>query len=97
MVGLLLYDYDHNIPGWSLSRFMIDYKFQNKVYGKKSVIEFLDYFKNKVGANKIYISVSIDNYLALNMYKSLGFTKVKEINYSYNGIQFKEIQMVKIL
>src|SRR5690554_8068794 len=36
MIGFILCDYDHEINGWSMSRFMIDKKYQNKGYGIKS-------------------------------------------------------------
>ena len=30
MVGFILYDYDDQIPGWSMSRFMIGKQYQGK-------------------------------------------------------------------
>ena len=30
MVGFILYDFDDELNGWSMSRFMIDKKYQNK-------------------------------------------------------------------
>lgn len=54
MIGFILYDYDENIPGWSMSRFMIDKKYQGRGYGKKATKEFLDYFKENHDADKIY-------------------------------------------
>ena len=97
MVGFLLYDYDETYPGWSLSRFMIGKQYQGKGYGKKAVIEFLDYFKERYSANKLYISVSVDNKVARKMYLDIGFKEIKEIEYIFLNRQFKEIQMVKKL
>ena len=37
MVGFILYDYDLSISGWSMSRFMIDYKYQNQGIGEKAL------------------------------------------------------------
>lgn len=34
MIGFALFDYDTEIPGWSLSRYMIDEKYQAKGYGE---------------------------------------------------------------
>ena len=97
MVGFVLYDYDDTYPGWSMSRFMIGRQFQGKGYGKRAVREFLDYFKKKHGADKIYISVSLDNAAARKMYSDIGFREIKETEYSYSGHLYREMQMVKHL
>ena len=97
MVGFVLYDYDETFPGWSMSRFMIGKQFQGKGYGKQAVLEFLDYFKKKHNADKLYISVSVENVVARKMYSSIGFTEIKEVEYMFLGKCFKEIQMVKEL
>lgn len=97
MVGFLLYDHDDTIPGWSLSRFMIGKQYQGKGYGKKGVRAFLDHFQKKHDADKIYISVSLDNKVARKMYEDIGFREIREIEYTYDGILFREMQMVKEL
>lgn len=97
MVGFLLYDWDESFPGWSLSRFMIDSKYQGQGYGKQAVLEFLKYFKSKHNANKINISVSLDNIIARKMYKDIGFQEIKEVEYTLFDKTFKEVQMVKQL
>ena len=53
MVGFILYDYDEDIPGWSLSRFMIGKQYQGKGCGKRAVLEFLDFFRKNYDADKI--------------------------------------------
>ncbi len=97
MIGFVLYDYDETIPGWSMSRFMIGKQFQGKGYGKQAAIAFLEYFKTKHIADKIYISVSLENTVAHKMYSSIGFTEVKEVKYTFRDKQYNEIQMVKEL
>lgn len=97
MIGFVLYDYDETYPGWSMSRFMIDRKYQGKGYGKKAVLEFLEYFRQKYRADRIYISVSLENTAARKMYTDIGFQEIKEITYMYSGIQFREMQMIKKL
>lgn len=93
MIGFVLFDYDTSIPGWSMSRFMIGEQYQNRGYGKKAVIEFIKYFKETIKADKLYISVELDNKVAYNMYKSLGFKEIQKISYSFNNMTFHEIQM----
>lgn len=97
MIGFILYDYDETFPGWSMSRFMIDKKHQGKGYGKQSVLEFLEYFKEKHNAREIYISVSLDNKVARKMYLDIGFKEIKKVEYTFGDILFKEMQMMKKL
>lgn len=97
MVGFVLYDYDETFPGWSMSRFMIGKQYQGKGYGKKAVLDFLDYFKRKHNADKLYISVSLENRAARNMYSDLGFIEMKEVEYIFLDRHFREVQMVKEL
>ena len=91
MVGFVLYDYDDTFPGWSMSRFMIGKQFQGKGYGKQAVLEFLDYFKKKHNADTLYISVSLENTVARKMYASIGFEEIKEIEYTFLNMRFREM------
>ena len=93
MVGFILYDFDESLPGWSMSRFMIGTQYQGKGYGKRAVLEFLDYFKKNHNADKLYISVSLKNTIARKMYSDIGFKEIKEIEYTFLGMHFKEMQM----
>ena len=97
MVGFVLYDYDDSIPGWSMSRFMIGRQFQGKGYGKQAVKAFFAHMKQNHGAEKLYISVSLDNAVARKMYAGLGFEEVQEVEYTFLGMHFREMQMVKRL
>ena len=97
MVGFILYDFYDTIPGWSMSRFMIGKQYKGKGYGKQAVVAFLDYFKKKHNAEKLYISVSLDNAVARGMYADIGFEEIKEVAYLFSGRQFREMQMVKTL
>jgi len=94
MVGFILYDFDESLPGWSMSRFMIGRQYQGKGYGKKAVLEFLEYFKKNHNADKLYISVSLKNTIARKMYSDIGFKEIKEIEYTFLGMHFEEMQMV---
>ena len=93
MVGFVLYDFDDTIPGWSMSRFMIGRQFQGKGYGKQAVLDFLSYFKSRHSADKLYISVSLDNTVARRMYASIGFTEIREVEYTFLDKRFREMQM----
>lgn len=80
-----------------MSRFMIGKQYQGKGYGKEAVLEFLDYFKSIYNADKIYISVSLENTIARRMYTDIGFKETKEVEYTLLNKHFKEVQMVKDL
>ena len=97
MIGFIMYDYDETFPGWSMSRFMIGKQYQGKGYGKKAVLEFFDYFEIKHKSDKIYISVSLENTVARKMYSYIGFKEIKEIEYTFLDMHFKEMQMIKEL
>ena len=97
MVGFLLYDYDVSIPGWSLSRFMIGEEFQGKGIGKRALQGFLEYCKTELKLDTVYLSVSVENKAAYGLFRSIGFEDVQPIQYFFNGIEFREIQMVKRL
>lgn len=97
MVGFLMYDYDDTFPGWSMSRFMIGKQYQGNGYGKRAVLEFLAYFKRMHNADKIYISVSLENTVARKMYSDIGFKEIKEIEYTFLDKDFREMQMAKDL
>ncbi len=97
MVGFILYDFDDEISGWSMSRFMIGKQYQGKGYGKIAVSKFLDYIKEKHDVTHLYISVSLENRTARNMYASMGFKEVKEVFYTYMNMEFREMQMVRVI
>lgn len=97
MVGFVLYDYDDSFPGWSMSRFMIGKQFQGKGYGKQAAAAFCEYMRKNHQAEKLYLSVSLDNQIARSMYRELGFEEMEEIAYTFLGMQFREMQMVKKL
>ena len=97
MVGFVLYDFDETFPGWSMSRFMIGKQFQGKGYGKRAAREFLKYFKSRHDADRIFISVSVENTAARRMYSNIGFREIKEVEYDFLDMHFREVQMVKML
>lgn len=97
MVGFVLYDYDPDIPGWSMSRFMIGKQFQGRGYGKQAVLAFLSYFKAREDAHQLYVSVSLSNTAARKLFSFLGFTEVKAVEYTAFGRRFQEMRMVKEL
>lgn len=93
LVGFVLYDYDSEIPGWSMSRFMIGEQYQGQGLGKIAVIEFLKYLKEQMRIKEIYISVERENIVAYEMYRKIGFVDVKPVQYEFDGTTYYEMQM----
>lgn len=93
LVGFVLYDYDSNIPGWSMSRFMIAKQYQKMGIGYSATLEFLKYIKNHLKIDELYISVSQENRVAYKLYKKIGFEDIKKVQYRFNNKDFYEIQM----
>ncbi len=94
MVGFILYDFDDEINGWSMSRFMIDEKFQNQGIGKVALNKFIKFFIEKYGHIKLYTSAEVDNTIAVNLYESMGFEKKEVFEYEVDGVTYKEFRMV---
>lgn len=94
MVGFILYDFDDELNGWSMSRFMIDEKCQNQGIGKVAVQKFLEFFVDKYGHQKIYTSAEVDNIIAINLYEKSGFEKREVFEYESSGVKYRELRMV---
>lgn len=98
MIGFILYDFDEEIMGWSMSRFMIGESYQNCGFGKEALKQFLIFFKeNYPHILKIYTSAEIDNTKAIELYKKAGFIEGNVFEYKVGGINYREIRMVKSL
>lgn len=94
MVGFILYDFDDEVNGWSMSRFMIDEKFQNQGIGKVTLNKFIEFFIEKYGHTQLYTSAEIDNTIAIKLYESIGFEKKEVFEYEVDGVTYKEFRMV---
>ena len=94
MVGFILYDFDYDINGWSMSRFMIDESYQNQGIGKVALMKFLELFVNKHGHLKLYTSAEVDNKVAIAMYEKAGFEKKEVFEYEFEGEKYTERKMI---
>ena len=65
--------------------------------GNKRCWILLIILKTQNNADRLYISVSLENTVARKMYASIGFKEIKEIEYTFLDMQMKEMQMVKEL
>ena len=84
MVGFVLFDYDTEIPGWCMSRFMIGAQYQGQGLGREAILRFLDYVKEQMSLRELYIHVELENTVAFELYQKLGFRFVKQIQYEFD-------------
>ena len=93
MVGFVLFDYDPELPGWCMSRFMIGAQYQGRGLGKEAVLRFLDFMREHMGVRELYLHVELENTAAHEMYQKLGFRAVREIQYTFDGVVYRERRM----
>lgn len=93
MVGFVLFDYDTEIPGWCMSRFMIGAQYQGQGLGREAILRFLDYVKEQMSLRELYIHVELENTVAFELYQKLGFRFAKQIQYEFDGVVYRERQM----
>jgi len=73
LVGFIMMGYYETKEYYTLWKFMIDYKFQNKGYGRKALELGIEYVKKRFNPKAIYTGVSIGNDVAKRLYESVGF------------------------
>lgn len=73
MIGFSMYGYCYEYDFYEICRFMIDYKYQGKGYGRRSLIKIIEEMKKNEECKDIYISFAPKNNIARSLYESLGF------------------------
>jgi len=75
MVGFIMLGYYEARDQYTLWKFLIDKKYQNKGYGKEALQQGIRYLQNTFHAKEIYTGVFIGNSQAKHVYKTLGFVE----------------------
>lgn len=79
MVGFIMLGY-YEVEGYyTLWKFMIDEKYQNKGYGKRALRLGIDYLVNRFQVKEVYTAYYATNRIARNLYASIGFRETDEI------------------
>ena len=73
LVGFIMLGYYEARTQYTLWKFLIDKKYQNKGYGKEALKRGILFLENTFQAKEIYTGVSVGNKQAKHIYKSLGF------------------------
>ena len=58
---------------YTLWKFLIDEKYQNKGYGKIALLLGIEHMKKQHDMKEIYTGIAIDNHVAEYLYQSVGF------------------------
>jgi diamine N-acetyltransferase len=74
LIGFFMYkQFDTSLTDVEICRFMIDYKYLGKGYGRKSFSAILEFFERS-GIKTVNIMIDEENSIAKNLYSSFGFT-----------------------
>ena len=84
LVGFIMMGYYELKDYYTLWEFMIDYRFQNKGYGRQALKLGLDFVKDKFNPDSIYTGVAPGNSVAKGLYESMGF---KDTGLVENGME----------
>ena len=84
LVGFIMMGYYELKDYYTLWEFMIDYRFQNKGYGRQALKLGLDFVKDKFNPDSIYTGVAPGNSVAKGLYESVGF---KDTGLVENGME----------
>ena len=79
MVGFIMLGYYEAEGYYTLWKFMIDEKYQNKGYGKSALKLGIDYLVNRFQVKEVYTAYYATNQIARNLYASVGFRETGEI------------------
>ena len=78
MVGFIMLGY-YEVKGYyTLWKFMIDEKYQNKGYGKKALKLGIDYLVKRFKVKEVYTAYYTTNRIARDLYASIGFRETGE-------------------
>lgn len=84
LVGFIMMGYYELKDYYTLWEFMIDYRYQNKGYGRQALNLGLDFVKDKFNPDSIYTGVAPGNSVAKGLYESMGF---KDTGLVENGME----------
>ena len=73
MVGFIMMGYYEVKEYYTLWKFMIDRRYQNKGYGRQALRLGIQYLQNRFDVSEIYTGVVHGNSVAKKLYESVGF------------------------
>lgn len=79
-VGFVFYGLDVDTGNHMMCRYMIDFRSQNKGYGKAFLPVVIEHIRRQYGCRDLYTSVHEDNAHALHLYQAVGFEKTGKMD-----------------
>jgi diamine N-acetyltransferase len=73
LVGFIMLGYYQARNQYTLWKFLIDKKYQNKGYGRDALMQGIQYLKERFGAEEVYTGVKPENENAKHLYRLVGF------------------------
>lgn len=73
IVGFIMMGYYDVKQYYTLWKFLIDYRYQNKGYGRQALKLGIEYVRDRFSAKEIYTGVVPGNEVAKRLYESVGF------------------------
>ena len=73
LVGFIMMGYYEVKQYYTLWKFMIDKRYQNRGYGRKALELGIKFLKDKFDVSEIYTGVAPGNEMAKHLYSSMGF------------------------
>lgn len=73
LVGFIMMGYYEAKSYYTLWKFMIDSRYQNKGYGRKALELGIKFLQDRFGVSEIYTGVVPGNTVAKKLYESVGF------------------------
>ena len=87
LIGFIMLGYYEARNQYTLWKFLIDKKCQNKGYGTEALKQGIQYLQNTFHAKEIYTGVSVGNGQAKHVYKSLGFAETGLVEYGMEELK----------
>ena len=75
LVGFIMMGYYEVKSYYTLWKFMIDSRYQNKGYGRKALELGIKFLQDRFGVSEIYTGVVPGNTVAKKLYESVGFAE----------------------
>ena len=88
LVGFIMLGYYEARNQYTLWKFLIDKKYQNKGYGKEALKQGILYLRNTFEAKEIYTGVSVGNKQAKHVYQTIGFIETGLIEDGMEELKF---------
>ncbi len=79
IIGFIMFGFYESRNQYTLWKFLIDKRYQNKGYGKESLLQGIQYVKEQFGCTELYTGVAIGNRVAEHLYEKVGFKKTGQI------------------